>query len=294
MTRCDQQVRPYLIRAVSEVHCGTGQGLGDIDLPTAKEALTGLPLIPGSTVKGVLRDNAEDLSDDFLAAFGPPPESADEYASALHFTDARMLYLPVRSFAGVFACVTSPLILQRLARDLARGPLAGEAFPEIPDVGKEEAIVRAGSSIVFKNKVLLEELDLAARSDQPGVLSFFERHLLTEAWDKDMVLPRLVIVHDDVLSFLCETALPVRARIRIDQKTGTVAKGALWYEESLPAETMLFGLVVASPPRKKECGGDAASLLGKYASGSRLLQFGGKATTGNGICEMRFVAGGAA
>ncbi len=293
MTLCAQQVRPYLIRAVTELHCGVGQGLDDIDLPTAKEALTGLPVVPGSTVKGVLRDHygVKDKADD-LAAFGPPPEKV-EHASALHFTDARLLFLPVRSFSGVFACVTSPLVLRRLFRDLEHADDMALDFPPLPELEVGESVVVAGSPLVTGGKLLLEELDLAVRGPSPQWRTFFES-LLTTAWDRETVLPRLAIVHDDVLTFLCETALPVRAHIRLDPDTGTVATGALWYEESLPSETLLFGLVMANASRREECGHDAKWFLDRYGSGELFLQFGGKATTGKGLCEMRFLDGGKA
>lgn len=46
----------FIIRAMSNIHCGVGQGVDDIDLPTARETMTGFPIVPGSTIKGVLRD----------------------------------------------------------------------------------------------------------------------------------------------------------------------------------------------------------------------------------------------
>jgi len=294
MTLCAQQVRPYLIRAVTELHCGVGQGLDDIDLPTAKEALTGLPVVPGSTVKGVLRDHYGAKGEaEYLAAFGPPPELADEHASALHFTDARMLFLPVRSFSGVFACVTSPLVLRRLVRDLEHADGMAQDFPPLPELEVREAVVVAGSPLVTGGKLLLEELDLAVQGASPEWQTFFES-LLTTDWDKETVLPRLAIVHDDVLTFLCETALPVRAHIRLNPDSGTVAKGALWYEESLPSETLLFGLAMANASRREGCGHDAKWFLDTYGTGELFLQFGGKATTGKGLCEMRFLDGGKA
>ena len=49
-----------------------------------------------------------------------------------------------------------------------------------------------------------------------------------------------------MMSFLLETAMEVQAHIRLDNDTKTVERGGLWYQESLPAESVLAGLVVAA------------------------------------------------
>src|SRR5205823_6002920 len=49
--------------------------------------------------------------------FGPPSANAAEFAGALSVTDARLAAFPVRSLKGVFAWVTCPTVLDRLARD---------------------------------------------------------------------------------------------------------------------------------------------------------------------------------
>jgi len=48
--------RLLFVHALSPLHAGTGQGSGVIDLPIAREKATGLPFVPGSSLKGVLRD----------------------------------------------------------------------------------------------------------------------------------------------------------------------------------------------------------------------------------------------
>ena len=48
--------------------------------------------------------------------------------------------------------------------------------------------------------------------------------------------------------FLAETATEVRARIVLNQNTGTVRKGGLWNEENLPAEAVLWGISLSRNP----------------------------------------------
>ena len=54
---------------------------------------------------------------------------------------------------------------------------------------------------------------------------------------------RFVVLPDTAFDFLCETGTEVQTRVRIDDETKTVADKALWTEESLPAETILAGIV---------------------------------------------------
>jgi len=97
-------------------------------------------------------------------------------------------------------------------------------------------------------------------------------------------------VHDDVLNFLLDTATEITARIKLQDDKKTVQKGGLWYEEALPTETVLVGLVVAtrvaaSKATPNEVFTTVDSLLTKP------LQFGGKATVGRGVCKLHMKEG---
>ena len=46
-----------------------------------------------------------------------------------------------------------------------------------------------------------------------------------------------------VVDFLAETATEVRTRVRIDPEKRTVVRGQLWFEENLPAESVLWGVL---------------------------------------------------
>jgi len=43
------------VHALSPLHAGIGQGAGVIDLPIAREKATGIPFLPGSSLKGALK-----------------------------------------------------------------------------------------------------------------------------------------------------------------------------------------------------------------------------------------------
>ena len=87
---------------------------------------------------------------------------------------------------------------------------------------------------------------------------------------------------------MLQTATEVVARIRLEEDSKTVAKGGLWYEEALPAETILAGLVIATPiEASKEQVFSAIKTLT-----AQPVQVGGNATVGRGICQLRVEEGG--
>jgi CRISPR-associated protein Cmr4 len=310
--------RLLFLHALSPLHAGTGQGIGVIDLPIAREKATAIPYIPGSTVKGVLRDASEAAQEPAtVKVFGPDTNNAELHAGSLQISDGRLLLLPVRSVLGTFAWVTSPYLLHRLLRDLDGAvALPPAAAPEPAERGCQ---VAAGSLLTHDGSgqanVYLEDLDLAADASDtatqwakwlgaqifpaPAKLAqgaddaAQQKHAkaadAAEYWRRQLQ-GRLCIVHDDVLSFLLDTATEVRARIKLDDKTKTVDQevGGLWYEEALPAETVLVALAAAAPLRLhgETFGADAVfDLVGRLSGGS--LQFGGKATVGYGVCSVR-------
>ncbi len=283
------KARLVFAHALSPLHAGTGQGVGVIDLPIAREKATGLPYLPGSSLKGVLRDACGDqkLRNNI---FGSDPASNEYYASSAAFTDLRLLLLPVRSVSGTFAWVTSPYILLRLLRDLesigASGP--GAAVPEPKNDGA--AVSYEDCAIIQRNKVLLEDLDLDVEKDSNAAKwgKWLANQIFSddETWQK-LLMQRLCVVSGDVLGFLLDTSTEVFARIRLQEDSKTVQKGGLWYEEALPTETVLSGIVAASFVRTAP--EEVFKTLGKLVG--RPLQLGGKATVGAGLCRVLLSGG---
>ncbi|WP_437677257.1 type III-B CRISPR module RAMP protein Cmr4 [Sorangium sp. So ce131] len=300
-----ESVKLLLIHALSPVHCGTGHSVGGIDLPIAREKPTGIPLIPGSTLKGVLRSAASTDAGLHRAVFGPDTESASEHAGSVQLADAALLFLPVRSARGTFAWVTSPYILRRFGRDAREAGRADLVPPAIkPDEGK--AVV-SGADLRLEDlggKVVFEDYDL--ESSVQKELGVFAGEMAKALWGTDSAdaeershfAARVCVVHDDVMALFLQTCLEITTRVRLDTDKKTVVKGALWTEEALPVETILAGLVLASPvkqPKPVRQGGadryQAGELLGyvQGLAGGGVVQIGGKATVGRGLCRMTMV-----
>jgi len=287
--------RLYFVHALSPLHPGTGQGTGVIDLPIAREKATGIPYLPGSSVKGTLRDSTLIDKEAKKRFFGPDTNGADEHAGAALFADARLLLLPVRSLRGTFAYVTSPYLLRRLSRDA--GDVGAGAPNQIPSPADRRQALLSGDALLYQGRqVVLEDLDLAGRPDENAKnwANWIGKNAFAEQPERDLLNGRLCVVHDDVLSFLLTTATEVIARVRLQSDQKTVAEGALWYEEALPAETVLAGLILAQTTKDRDnkayTAKEALEALDKVSG--HTLQFGGKATVGRGLCRVQ-IAGGA-
>lgn len=283
------------IHALTPVHTGTGQSVDVIDLPVAREETTGWPYIPGSSIKGVLRDVCGGGADSklFSFAFGPETERAAEGAGCLIFGDARIVCLPVRSLMGTFAWVTSPLVVARLKRDYVSLGFQFNADWS-GSLGKNQIAVTTATKLTHNNKVILEDLDLEPVQNLSSSVDALANLLANALFAGDQqwaqfMKERLAVVHDDTFGFLCETATEVTARIRIEDEKKTVAQGGLWYEEAVPAEAIFAAPLIATPRN----GVSADELYGVIKPAlEQIVQIGGNASVGRGLVRL-YLAGGA-
>jgi CRISPR-associated protein Cmr4 len=286
--------RLMLIHALSPVHCGTGQAVGGIDLPIAREKPTNIPLVPGSSTKGVLRAMKKLDETLHLAVFGPDTDRASDNAGSVQLSDANLVFLPVRSLRGTFAWVTSPYILRRLDRDARECGIDLGKLP--PEPQEQEAIVTGGNRLSEGGKVVFEDLDFTSREEATlkTLADAVAAHVFDEP-DRPHFVARACLVHDDVMALLLQTSTEITTRIKLHPDHKTVDGSALWSEEALPIESVLAGLVVATPVKQKDgTVPDAGKLLDyvKTLAETGAVQLGGKATVGRGLCRMRLAKGG--
>ena len=286
------------IYAETPLHPGRGAAVGAVDLPVQRERHLDYPLIPGSSLKGVLRAQARlawgGANGKLAAVFGPETDHAGDHAGALALTDARLLLFPVRSLHGVFAWTTSPLALARYRRDLVAGGF--EATWQVPSVAADQALVAPGATVAANGRATLEEFTYQANESPTArqIADDLAETLLPDSaeyapWRAR--LPRQVVVlpDDDFRDFL-RTATEVIARIHVDSRTGTADN--LWYEEQIPPETVFYALALATPPRAPNGGAglprSAAEVLATLDDlGLDRLQVGGDETVGRGIVKVR-------
>ena len=284
------QTRIFHLQNLSALHVGTGQGVGVVDLPIARAKATNLPIVAGSALKGVLRDELKEqknLEDkDIKTLFGPDNQQDIAHAGAIAFGDANLLILPIRSFAGTVAFATCPFILRQYKRDL------GLALT-VPNLTENKAVITNDSALLIDNKIGLEDLDIVAKNDSDAQSwatkiaeqLYPETTLDYQDWRKEFN-KRFVILPDSIFSFLADTATEIRTRIRIDRVTRVVKDGHLWTEENLPADSVLWGVIGVSQSRDKNNEKTAEQLADLLPKEEISLQLGGKHTVGRGLCRL--------
>ncbi len=291
------------IKAITPIHAGAGQGLDHIDLPIQREQATRFPIIYASGVKGAFRQKAlekvknescQNLTlstlDELVEKAAPcnDKESSEKHPEcgevitklakifgsqdckgSITFSDAKILFFPVRSLRGVFAYATCPMVLKRYAEDTNNSALSEEVKNlEVSD----NKVLAPDTLVVENNTVVLEEFELR-RMDLPDEL--IKKLHLPEELEKQ-ISKRVAIVSDDLFRYFVENLTEVVTRIKVDPEKGTVKGGALWTEEYLPAESVLYSLLFNT----KEVDTD------EYLITEGVITLGGNQTVGKGIVKV--------
>ncbi|MBE3588399.1 MAG: type III-B CRISPR module RAMP protein Cmr4 [Thermoanaerobacteraceae bacterium] len=264
--------------AETSLHPGSGQTAGVIDLPVAREAATGYPVIVGSSLKGALRERAEQLwgrdNEKVYEAFG-----RQENAGAVAVTDARLLLLPVRCLSGHYKWVTCPYLLERYCRDgeLAAVPITMPALPPHPEPGQALA---AGEGRLF-----LEELSFDIVTTDMSELAGAIAPLIPHQAVRERLSGSLVVISDDEFAYFARYGLAVNARNVLNDDTKTSEN--LWYEETLPPDSLFYALLLARAGKE----GALVSLAGIFKE-RPYLQVGANETVGQGWCAVSWLTAG--
>lgn len=263
--------------AETAVHPGAGQSEGAIDLPVARERTTGYPVLAASGVKGALRDRAERDG-----VSGPDRDrlygKADQ-GGALIVSDGRLLLLPVRSLTSAYCWVTCPHLIERLQRDRVRlgiGEVPGINLPGAwsSDDGVPIAVVGAARP----SHLFLEELVFRPQPEPELIeaVAGLVRDLIGDAFAQARLARQLTIVGDDVFAEFARYALAVDAHNSLDDNKVSTA---LWYEETIPSDTVMYALVL-----DRTGGGELKRHFDAlfFDPDKPYLQLGGNETTGQG------------
>ena len=249
------------------IHPGTGRSEGVIDLPVARERTTAYPYIPGSSMKGALRDSARNTKlQNCDKLFGK-----QENAGELLISDARLLLLPVRSLSASYCWLTSPYLVERFSRDMERAG-NGKPVPTGTDMpSDDDKIVVSGKT---GEVLFLEERLFTIERGPSDALESAIAALIPCSDTRRRLARQLAVVTDKTFAWFARYALPVQARNVLDENTKTSRN--LWYEESLPPDTLMYFLA------GERGGSGAAAELAAHLVGQKYLQAGGNETVGEG------------
>lgn len=293
----------------SYTHTGSGSSLSAIDLPIQRERVTGFPIVYAGSLKGALRDVARSKYkiDALEAIFGP---ESPKYSSAIGVGDARILLFPVRSIKGVFAWTTCSLALERWARAM-EGLHTIPTLPTTPVGYEPDGTPRCYSlsGLVDPNGyVVLEDVVFKnipePRENDRGIVSKFADWLAKlvfqgkPSW-MDMLKNNLIILPNDEFTFFVSHATDVQTRNHLEPDTKIVRTGALWTEENLPEDTLMYAPIHSrrimsqsqAPEvvifRNDDPKIEAQNIIDDLQNNiNGVIQIGGNETTGHGIIRL--------
>lgn len=321
-----RKFQPIFIMTETPVHAGSGSELGIVDLPIQRERYTNFPKIEGSGIKGCIREafegsiekiklkvqkNAQEVEEEFQVkdkdlislVFGP--EDGDAHAGSIAFTDAKILLFPVKSLKGVFAWITCPMVLHRFIEDME---FAGkwDAKDEWDLRGVENTVPKQ-SNVLVSGKVVLEEFtfnvterDEATKIAEKLSQFIFPSDSVYKYW-RDKLKKDLVILSDEDFEQFVKTSTEVITRTKISSETGTVQSGALWTEEYLPQDTILYTIAMTTsvrvdenkvskgPFKGKDSDEEAGKVMEFFKQGlPEIIHLGGNQTIGKGIVRVKY------
>lgn len=307
-----QVAKPIFFTAETPLHAGSGDSLGIVDLPIQRERHTSFPKIEASTLKGSLRESFEGKflkeypnrnHPDVYRAFGPE-ESSSEHAGALGFTDAKLLLFPIKSMKGVFAWITCPKVLKQFSSDLKLSisqELTGTIQVEdgFASTLSENNNLQIGDNFVLEEYTFKKGKTISLRINETELSDWIANNFYEQGsfWNNKIKKDILVLSDNDFKDFV-NLSTEVITRTKINNETGTVDKGALFTEEYLPAESILYSLILSSEEfvtsknakdkdYKRKSAADIMSFFTKNLN--EVIQLGGNATLGKGLLRTKII-----
>ena len=286
------------LKAETPMHAGSGDSLGIVDMPIQREKHTSFPKIEASSLKGSMREHFERDTDNdenkITAAFGyEGNDNEKSQAGALGFTDARLLLFPVKSMKGVFAWITCPAIISKFNDELK---LTG--FDVEFDIQKGNLAAADSELYVNEENIIFEEYTFEVEKDEEVTKlgKWLSKQLYgenSENYIAKKLNTNIVVLEDDDFKDFVNLSTEVITRTRIDNETGTVADKALFTEEYLPAESIMYSLVLTAPEFSKDQNvfkteQELKEFFNIFIKKNPVMQIGGNATLGKGITTIFF------
>lgn len=308
--------KTLLLFCESPLHAGAGTGIGSIDNPIQREKHTQFPKVEGSSLKGALRQrfwSSDALTEEVDYLFGPDlnEDSGDQaYRSAIQLDDARLLLFPVQSAKGVFAYVTCPWVLEHFFQCLAQTGITipEDANPDLSDL--TGGLATSASAVVFDPSLAVLEDCVYELSEEPKTTEL-AKWISAQLFGSDSsraaakkIQNSLVILPDQDFRDFVVLSTEVITRNKIDPGTGIVKDGALFSEEYLNQESLLYTSLACEgiAPKVKEDAQkafaymkDEATILAQletqlHTTFQHRFQLGASATIGKGMIYAQLVS----
>ncbi|AKA67810.1 type III-B CRISPR module RAMP protein Cmr4 [Clostridium scatologenes] len=224
-----------ILKTMTPLHVGAGEGSGIADLPIQREAATNIPKVESSTFKGSLRCSCEKMLDEehVKILFGNENNKTGEIA----FTDLRLLFFPVKSSKNIFSLISCPYVLERFYDDI---------------ILYKTKLISGIKDLLTNMRMLDSNIAVTLNSDQENIYledylfkteKIHIEKLFSNIHGLEKMLSRIVIISNDNFIDFVNYYTEVITRNKIDAETGTAKNTALFTEEYVPEEAIFYGVI---------------------------------------------------
>lgn len=227
--------------------------------------MSGQPAAQGEEAKDS-RDERKEQVDLILGK-----EGGNEFA-ALLISDAKLLFFPVKSAKGIFAWATCRLAIQRFLQDCNHMGISLACGTDwLPQDHSEALIAAEENELCFTIdnehkdqkqtnhndlKIMLEEYLFSCKASEPFKFFLEQLHpvLPETSFLKERLFSHTLLLPDEDFAYFVTHSTEVVTRIRIDATTKTANRQALFTEEYLPQESLLYSMLLFSHTRQTKAG----------------------------------------
>jgi CRISPR-associated protein Cmr4 len=258
--------------SLSPIHCGGEGDLGNI-LEIVREVHTNFPYIPGSSLRGSLRDEVKEYAGELTSdrLFGRELSNGNQMGvHQVWFGDARLLWVPMRTMSSQGQDIFMWVSCHSLLRDHALvAKQKGVLFPN-HSVGD-----RPGNYNIADAALRVEALDTQAKTSLAlaGQWHTDLKDITAQTWQSSRI-----ILPDNDFQVLMEHSLWTQIRNKIHEDSGSAE--IFWTDVCIPRDTILYypwgyTLNKADPVQTGDHDALKTILTG-------LIQVGGQANVGRG------------
>lgn len=257
--------------SLAPIHCGGEGDLGNI-LDIAREVHTNFPYVPGSSLRGSLRDEVLQLKGSDVAnrLFGKELVSGEQMGvHQVWFGDARLLWVPMRTMSmqgkDIFIWASCPSLLRDHAL-VTRQTFVSFADQAVGDKAGGYTVADAQVNVQAFSNEQKQAIELS------GIWSEDLGNEIKNTWGKSRI-----VLPDSDFQILMEHALWTQVRNKIQESGGAEI---FWTDVCIPRDTILYypwgyRLQKESPITESDHEAMKTVLTG-------LIQVGGQANVGRG------------
>jgi len=272
------KVELYKIETLSNLHVGSGDiNFGVVDNQVQRDAITGLPSINSSSLKGAFREffeNMDDTKNLVEYIFGPSNgDNNNHQTGAYSFFEASLLTRPVRSNKKLYFNATTPDVIKNLLDTIDNLNI------DIDEETKKALQDFSNLNVQNSKPLIFEDIKGVILEDYEASYQNFDTSKIEEFLGQDLAL----FSYEDFKTL----ELPVLARNQLENGESK----NLWYEEIVPKKsTFYFSIAKPTNLDEKDKEQKINGFENRFNNEGSRVQFGANKSIGYGYSKVTKVS----